>query len=422
MPLARIITDHPENSRVIAEQLQLVGFEVETVSPAHKTSTAADFEIHLEECNSEEALRKAAENTASDSFSVFISPGTLANLSLLAGQGEASAPASAVVSENTILLAASPLTEAAELTEETRTGPEWSSLISAAALSTSEDNPLRAMLDAHDFRLPEAVLALSDVIEDAENEDPALSTSLDGADATQDHRQPTPPEETVSPVEEHTSPATLDQDKVPLEAVAASEAPSDWPIWRPVEEELPVAVAVSSAEAVVDQAPSPTTLVRKARARLHFGAIAQGIKAHASLLLNAGIVLAGAACVLLLTFSYHRFSPLPRSWSQTQQPLPFGRSATNAESVTSNPDAASAQAIPASRSAPAPTIASNQHLTGNAQSGSSTQPPAKPTNSGAANATDDFVAKDTVIHFGRRPAPRKLQAQVPGIKYYSDMK
>jgi hypothetical protein len=77
MPLARIITESPDESLELSMQLRARGFRVETVSPDQIPETPADLEVRLEECAPEEVLSKAALVTESEDLWVFVAPGAL---------------------------------------------------------------------------------------------------------------------------------------------------------------------------------------------------------------------------------------------------------------------------------------------------------------------------------------------------------
>jgi len=77
MPLARIITEHVEESLELAIQLRSRGFEVETVSPAQIPETPADLEIRLDTCSADEILSQVMSASADEDRNVFVAPGAL---------------------------------------------------------------------------------------------------------------------------------------------------------------------------------------------------------------------------------------------------------------------------------------------------------------------------------------------------------
>jgi hypothetical protein len=77
MPLARIITEHVEESLELAIQLRSRGFEVETVAPAQIPETPADLEIRLDTCSADEILSQVMSASADEDRNVFVAPGAL---------------------------------------------------------------------------------------------------------------------------------------------------------------------------------------------------------------------------------------------------------------------------------------------------------------------------------------------------------
>lgn len=61
MPLARIITLHPERTSALSEQLQQQGFNVEVARPEETHIQPAELEIHFELCDQRQVLKRAAE-------------------------------------------------------------------------------------------------------------------------------------------------------------------------------------------------------------------------------------------------------------------------------------------------------------------------------------------------------------------------
>ena len=61
MPLARIITSHPEHTAAISRKLQQQGFSVEIARPEDQQLPPADLEIQFELCDQSQALSRAAE-------------------------------------------------------------------------------------------------------------------------------------------------------------------------------------------------------------------------------------------------------------------------------------------------------------------------------------------------------------------------
>ncbi|GEM_PF-3317806 len=77
MPLARIITKVAEDSLELTMQLRARGFKVETVAPGQVCPTPADVEVHLDDCDAEQALSAAASAPPDEDLYVFVAPGAL---------------------------------------------------------------------------------------------------------------------------------------------------------------------------------------------------------------------------------------------------------------------------------------------------------------------------------------------------------
>jgi hypothetical protein len=77
MPLARIVSLDLEDARELAEELQGRGFDVEVVSPGEEPGHPADLEISLEPCASEDILRYAEAAPENSDLCVFIAPGAI---------------------------------------------------------------------------------------------------------------------------------------------------------------------------------------------------------------------------------------------------------------------------------------------------------------------------------------------------------
>jgi hypothetical protein len=77
MPLARIITEHAEESLELAIQLRSRGFEVETVPPSQVPETPADLEIQLDACGADQILEQVISASADEDLNVFVAPGAL---------------------------------------------------------------------------------------------------------------------------------------------------------------------------------------------------------------------------------------------------------------------------------------------------------------------------------------------------------
>lgn len=75
MPLARIITFHPDETGVLSQQLQSQGYSVEVVSPDEIVVRPADLEIDFELFPAGHALKRAAEVAQHLNTDVAVAPG-----------------------------------------------------------------------------------------------------------------------------------------------------------------------------------------------------------------------------------------------------------------------------------------------------------------------------------------------------------
>ncbi|MFB3918384.1 MAG: hypothetical protein ACE14M_16765, partial [Terriglobales bacterium] len=78
MPIARIITQSAAAAAMVAERLRAEGYTVETVSPLDKPLQAADLEIRIDQCATEEALILAAEMVP-EGGRILVAPGALSS-------------------------------------------------------------------------------------------------------------------------------------------------------------------------------------------------------------------------------------------------------------------------------------------------------------------------------------------------------
>jgi hypothetical protein len=78
MPLARIITDSPEDTLELILRLRAGGYEVQIVPPEAVPQTPADLELRVARRTAEEALRETASLPDAGEMEVFIAPGAIA--------------------------------------------------------------------------------------------------------------------------------------------------------------------------------------------------------------------------------------------------------------------------------------------------------------------------------------------------------
>jgi hypothetical protein len=77
MPLARILTFHPEDAAPVSLQLERLGFEVEVANPNQEQFTRADLEIELAVCEQQQVLARAAAIAGQLCAEVVVFPGAI---------------------------------------------------------------------------------------------------------------------------------------------------------------------------------------------------------------------------------------------------------------------------------------------------------------------------------------------------------
>lgn len=77
MPLARILTHHPERATALAEQLRQQGYRVDISNPEQANLPPADLEIEFEICERADALERAASVADELHADVAVAPGVL---------------------------------------------------------------------------------------------------------------------------------------------------------------------------------------------------------------------------------------------------------------------------------------------------------------------------------------------------------
>lgn len=77
MPLARILTQHPERTAALSSQLQQQGYTVEVVSPDQAHLSPADLEIEFEICERADVLERAAGLADELQADVAVAPGVI---------------------------------------------------------------------------------------------------------------------------------------------------------------------------------------------------------------------------------------------------------------------------------------------------------------------------------------------------------
>lgn len=392
MALARIITRFAPASRPLAEKLRARGFEVQTRSPEEAPSEPADLEITLDECATEEALKRAMR-TPDNGVCVFIASGTLTD-------SLGTVPA--------IPFAAEPGKDAKPTLE-----PALEPLLSVAGADGEEG--------------------------DAANDVESRSQTVDELRAMTSEPAPVAPklEPIVRQQPEPVSVWPIQQ----LSATAKEARTEEHPIAAG-QREVPGEVVPEAVLAEPAAEPIVITQLAKSAAREsirgYIASCRRFLSRDKAFWTTATVASMAAVAALLLVASARHLPPVPASRvpnsreSQQQSSLKTKRSASTALQRKAPATASSPASSRATRAAFAgvkPAVAPNSS-TANANSApasgvtlASAKVKSKAQHRSAYGSGEDVVAKDTVIRYGSRPAPPSPPAQKQReIKHYSDMK
>lgn len=391
MPLARIITTFTEESLPLQEQLRARGFEVETASPAQSFSQPADLEISLEEMTPAQALARADEIARPDDLPVYISPGSISETSRPmvvvpvmpeADPGLASLPpvAQEAVAED-------PEFDPVAFAETAEFGPQYAAVEPASQADTN----------------PEPDESVSEPVEEPVYLEEQAESSVGNQ-----------PE--VAPVEEPVSlPPEVQQILPELEAAMPDmdawereQGPvSDWPIWQagaidPME--LITAPPTLKIEPMPVEPPRQKVLTFR-RTVFPSDRVFWKTATWAAMVALSALVLGAAV---------HRFSPVPARFANNTQAAADVKPVQNApvaDPVVVKPTAALKRTAAHEPRHASPLPAPRQSASPKPQMG-------------RKSSGDNLVAEDTVVRYGAKPAPPKVQAQVKsdGIKRYTDLK
>ena len=376
MPLARLITNRAEDAEELAIDLRGRGFVVEIVSPELIPSHRADFEIRVEECSAEQALRSAEALSKTEDVHVFIAPGAII---------ETLRPVKMVslVQEPPVVVA------------EVEPVIDGEPVISVAPDQVLDVQNLSSSAEAE--VVPEAPLPAE------------VPSEIAFAEMQKVVSEPLPAQD-VPAVEEPIMQAIEGEEIYP---------PSDWPIWRPLENDgepqaelVPVAIEGQFAS-VAAVSPKPVVSASRARGKdLLFWRVA-----------TAASVLAVSA--LVLGVSAHRFSPIPKGLgNSSEQRLPFTGGKVAAQDPAAAPSVVNSKPAPTAELkrvvARVPVVerpSPAEHLTKHVERPKRVQ-------HAATRHEDDYVADDTVIRYGKKkPAAPRVEAQKrSSIKHYSDLR
>lgn len=436
MPLARIVTDFPEEALDLATQLRARGFQVEILSPRVTPTTVADLEVQLDECAVDDVLAHAAQMAAGDVACVYVAPGALEEggrsgmktINLMVAQDDL--PGREVFAQETAVIDPIP----------------------AEPIPVETPEPVFALASAHAEALnKEPVLdgdspAVAVPIE-PQFADVAVAARAEAGDQEllmMEIEAQTAPMAAVALAEPH----RIDQTEVAPEpqvmTISAGSAESLVVAQHTLEsetaetlEDRPERIEVSSIPLPPPQ-PMPRARVTMLRSRAEsdraFWRVAVAAAAMAALVVAAGSL-------------WHRFRLLPEGLSApaSQQVLPF-RKAAPAQNPQKNESPVDASAAPvepapvsssgAAHGAPAPAAAASvppaQPITTAPPPASASQvvvrssavkraPAKKPSAKRRSSPEADVIAEDTVVFYNRKPgATRSRDASQPGVKQYSD--
>jgi len=376
MPVARLITKVLEDADELAADLRGRGFSVEIVSPDQIPSHRVDLEITVEECASEQALRNAEELSKREDIHVFIAPGAIIEslrpmivVPLFTESSEAMTDAEPVVPDEIVSAQHLASLAAAEDVVDEVMPPEVSSVPSVSELYTEAVHPF------------------------AQLEEPA-SEQLRAAE---------------SPAAEQPAVYALEAEEV--------YPPSDWPIWQPLASEPQYEQELAAA--AVESVPPRRSI------RAFPGKAWQNDRLFWRI---AAMVSVGALSALLLGASAHRFSPIPRGVELTgEQGMPFEKvkseNALSQDAAALSPATSVVSPVPTTELkrvvAQVPVVegpSPAEHLTKRVERPKSVQ-------RAATRHVDNAIAEDTVVRYGKKPAPPRVEAQKKsGIRHYSDLR
>lgn len=420
MPLVRIVANAGQNTDDLARDLRDRGFEVEIAS-TQAASSAADFEIHFEECSADEVMGRLLSLAEKEDLTICLSPGTIpaaedATVAIVDNSNQRVGSEQRSVSEPPLTATTEPSPSLQSPTAEPVPEVVEQNVFQAAPENDSEQRTLAEALSEPVYQEGVIVSQPEPVIQRETNEvwfqeaEPSRQSQSD----FQSESQP---------------PALRDADELEFQEVAAMESSneglSDWPIWQSGEEELPVAAMPSSNA-------NRSFAIQLAKLRATGTELWAGTRTWLSRTASAGIfrndkvfnrvataISATAILLLLYGATAHRFHPLSSTilrGSQPAQAAPFQKKdalpsnpATNAaEPGGTTPATASDVALSETAASPIKPLALRAKM---------------PTQS-SADGDGDYVAKDTVVRYTTRRRKRVPASEVrdPGIKYYTDLK
>jgi len=421
MPLARIVTDVPEEAMELALQLQARGFQVETLSSHATPSQAADLEVRLDECAVDDVLQYATEMGAGDVACVFVAPGALEEggrsavktINLLASQPDRVTTEVAVVEESHGQIEQFP----ARVIAAESLDP---AIVEAAAQPASFDHhvaPSGGLLE----------LQFSEVGAAQQAEIVLLPLPVEMAPLA---AAPLPP--VISDQAIHTA---SDADARVVEISSPHLAADQLTVEPHADANPGVSTANLSTQVMArrrERLATVTTLRSRAESDRAFWRVAIAAAALAVFVVAAGSL-------------WHRVRPMPEylATPTSQQAIPFRKTPAPAHASAAKEPAGKGQAQ-ASPNAPIIQSSSNNNTGSKAPAPSSSvehlasaPPPAsaslgirsneippspkKPSAKRKTSRETELIAEDTVVFYNKKPgAPSAKTASQPGVRQYSD--
>ncbi len=481
MPLARIISPAAGDFHVLAKQLRSRGFAVETMSLDATPNAPADLEIRLEDYAFHEALKVANKTPDGTDLCVFIAPSAITELArlvrvtrLTAEAAEAvrreepgptedhsqeTAPAQVeLVPEGETLKQGTQevFTEAVPSGLEPGTEQLGEAVQMAEPVASSSVQPV-AQTDVDENSFPfeeravavgegEAALVSAKATIPAGQEEAAISSEETVGGEWLPEPVSSSSGEPAQSVAQETTAATQSEceafaagvlDPNIHEAQVRIPAGAEEGVLRSSEvlpspgssqELAPIAVSRDTGAQPESESPgrgtSASTPGGGLLRRLRHSVVRRGAGLGADGLFwkTAAGLAAAALLVLTLGATVLRFAPLPggllQSSTSAEQQVPFAPAIIATNSAA--PRVAAAGSVsPKMQAKPAPRRRRSKPVVLPTKFNPTAGRPARrrPTSAEAG-----IVARDTVIHYGRRPAPPLVKAQKkPGIKRYSDL-
>jgi hypothetical protein len=440
MPLARIVTDFPEEALELATQLQARGFQVETLSPHVTSTTLADLEVRLEECAVDDVLAHATQMASGDVACVYVAPGALEEggrsgmktISLMAVVDDRRGRE--MVSHEARLMDPAPAVPVHVEVPE----PAFA-LVSTHAEAVNSEKALDGELNEVAVPVEPQFAEVTVAARVEQGEEELLLMEIEAQRASTVPAALAVVDDNVSETDMAAEPHVIPISAEPRESlvVAQNDLGPDEVETRAVKNSAPGTDILTIPLPPVPQAQRATVTRLRSRAEADraFWRIAVAAAMMAALVVAAGSF-------------WHRFRPMPEHLSEpTSQQIPFRRATAPAPNSQKNESAAKApESVPAQPSHvssnggananPAPPAAvpapPTNPVASAAPPASASQvvvrssavqrvPAKKPSAKRKSTSEPDIIAEDTVVFYDKRPgATRARGASQPGVKQYSD--